>query len=352
MKKIHKGWYVLLMAIAVMLLLKWKFFPSQSGHTAARPPAGPVSVEVHVAAAADFSDHLTLSGSVLPAEAVDLQPEVAGKLLAFYVAEGGRVAAGQLIAKLNDADLQAQRLKVEAQLSHAALEAERNKNLWESRAIARQVYDESLLQQATFKADLALIDAQIAKTEIRAPFAGTIGNRNVSPGAMVSPSTVLARFYQTAQLKVETDVPAAYINSVRLNSIVGIKTANGTDATARIYSIEPGADPMARTYNIRAMLLQTGNLHPGDFVTVNIPLEAIRGAIRIPSEALVPVLKGQRVYVVRDGKASQVDVVTGNRDDSAALVLSGLKAGDSVITRGVLFVKPGVPVKISAPKPR
>lgn len=350
--KIHKGWYLLLAVAALLLLIKWKFFPAQPSGPAAKPPQGAVSVGAVVALPADYRENLRITGTVLPAEVVELQPEVAGKLISFHVAEGTPVAQGQLIAKLNDADLQAQRLKIQALLRNARLEAERNRNLWEARAIPRETYDLSLVQVETQEADLALNAAQIAKTEIRAPFDGVIGTRNVSPGAMVGTSTILAKFYQNTRLKIQAEIPAAFRSRLSLNSDLKVVSGSGDRYLARIFAVEPGADPAARTFTVRAALQQTQtSLLPGDFVTVEIALDVIPGAIRIPTEALVPVLKGQQVFLIKNGMAKPQPVQIGNRNDSNVLVLSGLSPGDSVITRGVLFVKPGAPVKAGAKKP-
>lgn len=345
--KINKGWYVLIVTLVVLFLVKWKFFPSEHSAVKQKPPKGPISVDVFVANARDFNESLKLTGSVISAETVDLMPEVSGKLIAVYVAEGSSVKKGQLLAKLNDSELQAQRLRIEALLKNAKLEAERNKNLWEGRAIPREEYDLSLLQVETQEAELAVNAAQIAKTELRAPFDGTIGNRYVSPGAMVSTSTVFAKVYQNSKLKVQVDIPSSFRSRLKVNNLVTVSNAEGATTRARIYSIEPGADPTSRTFMLRAEMSSSGNdFLPGDFVTVAIGLDKIPNAITIPTQSLIPVLKGQKVYVVKNGESTPRDIMIGNRNDSSVLVLSGLESGDSVITRGVMFVKPGSKLKI------
>lgn len=345
--KINKGWYVLIVTLIVLILVKWKFFPAEHSTVKQKPQKGPIAVDVFVAEAKDFNESLKLTGTVISAETVDLMPEVSGKLISVFVAEGSTVKKGQLLAKLNDAELQAQKLRIEALLKNAKMEAERDKNLWDGRAIPKEEYDLSLLQVETQQAELALNAAQIAKTELRAPFDGIVGNRYVSPGAMVSTSTVFAKIYQNSSLKIQFDIPSSFRSRLGVNKTITVTNSEGISNIARIYSIEPGANPTARTFMIRAeMKSVNSDFLPGDFVTVAVGLDKIPNAITIPSQALIPVLKGQKVYVVKNGESVPQDIMIGNRNDSSVLVLSGLKQGDSVVTRGVMFVKPGSKLKI------
>ena len=131
-----------------------------------------------------------------------------------------------------------------------------------------------------------------------------------------------------------------------------VVTPSGNILKAIIYSMEPSSDPAVGTVAVKAQISNPqGGVMPGDFVDVVVKKVAVNNAIRIPTACLMPVLKGNRVFVIEKGMAVPRDVVTGVRNDSSVLILSGLAKGDSLITGGLMFVKPGVPVKVMPPKP-
>jgi len=351
MKKIHKGWYIFLVALVLLVLLKWKFFPAPKQTEDNKPKTAFVRVSAMVVQPTEFSDEVSVSGTVMPAEMVVLQPEMSGKITGIFFQEGSGVSAGQLLIKLNDAEWQAQRKKLKAQLTQANTDAERNRKLFEAKAISREVLEASQVNVEALQADLELNAAQIAKTEIKAPFAGKIGNRGVSVGATVNTATQIATLYQNQSLKVKCYLPSAFRQGLKEGSELFVKLSSGSVVNARIYSIEPSSDAVAGTFETRASLKTTTEAQPGDMVTVLVRKTAPAPAMRIPAGALLPVLKGNRVFVIKEGKAEPRDVTTGTRNDSSILILSGLQAGDSLITGGLMFVKPGIAVKVSPNKP-
>jgi membrane fusion protein (multidrug efflux system) len=349
---LRNKWIYALVFIALLLFAKWKFFPGNSSHQQAKPPQGPVRVNAALVYETEFADKVRVSGTVMPAETVVLQPEVSGKVTAILFKEGAFVTKGQLLVKLNNADLLAQRRKLTAQARHAQVELERNKQLWNARAVAQDVYDAAVLQSESIAAELEINAALLDKTEIRAPFSGKIGNRNISPGAMVAPATAIATLYQTQSLKIQFFLPTGFRHGVSENSVVEVVTPSGNTLKAIIYSMEPSSDPAVGTVAVKAQISNPqGGVMPGDFVDVVVKKVAVNNAIRIPTACLMPVLKGNRVFVIEQGKAVPRDVVTGVRNDSSVLIVSGLAKGDSLITGGLMFVKPGVPVKVMPPKP-
>ena len=346
MKNNHKGWYVFLGAVLVLTLLKWKFFPSAIQTDNQKPQAQFIKVNAKVVQPTAFSDEVSVSGTLMPAEMVILQPEMSGKITKILFQEGSQVTAGQLLVKLNDAEWQALRKKLQAQLAQANLDVERNRKLFDVKAISREVLEASQVNAAALQADLELNAAQIAKTEIRAPFAGRVGNRKVSVGATVNPSIPIVTIYQNQSLKLKCFLPSVFRQGLKEGAELSVKLNTGSITQARIYSIEPSADEAAGTFETRAILKTTPEAQPGDIVTVNVRKSSPEPAVRIPAGALMPVLKGNRVFVIKEGKAEPRDVVTGTRNDTSVHILSGLLAGDSLITGGLMFVKPGVSVKV------
>lgn len=346
MKNIHKGWYVFIGIVVLLAILKWKFFPTPKQGEDNKPKFSFVKVGTMVVQPTEYSDEVSVSGTLMSAETVVLQPEMSGKITGIYFQEGAQVSAGQLLVKLNDAEWQAQRKKLKVQLAQANTDVERNLKLWEAKAIARETLEASMVNEAALQADLELNAAQIAKTEIRAPFTGKIGNRTVSVGATITSATQIATLYQNQSLKLKCHLPFAFRQGLEEGAELSVKLSSGKMVQARIYSMEPSADVTSGTFETRAVVKATSEAQPGDVVSVMVRKNAPSPAMRIPAGALLPVLKGSRVFVIKEGKAEPRDVITGSRNDSSVLILSGLEAGDSLITSGLMFVKPGVSVKV------
>ncbi len=189
--------------------------------------------------------------------------------------------------------------------------------------------------------------AQIVKTEIRAPFAGTIGLRSVSEGAFITSQTQIAVLQQTNPLKIDFYLPEQFAASLELNGLVEFTIQGGNEKqTGRIYAIEPQIDAATRSVHIRALCLNPSHtLMAGSFVELTVPLNETPDAMMVPTEAIIPILKGQKVFISRFGKALEVPVETGLRTDSEIQVLSGLNPGDTLIVSGILALKKDAPLK-------
>ena len=187
---------------------------TQKKEKAAEKPAGPrsrtVQADAFVAKTLALSEDIRVAGSLMPAEGTDIRPEISGRVVGIYFKEGSNVQKGALLAKLFDDDLQAQLKKLEVQLEINEKTVERYKALLKIQGISQQDVDLSELQVNNNKADIALVKVSITKTEIRAPYNGRIGLRNISLGAYVSPSDVIATIRQVDQLKLEFTVPEKY----------------------------------------------------------------------------------------------------------------------------------------------
>lgn len=295
-----------------------------------------------------FDNNLSLSGSIEANEQVEIRSEISGIVEGIYFQEGSNVSKGQVLFKVNDSELRAQLSQANTKENLAAENERRAKLLLQKEAISQEEYDVARAEYASAKAQTQLIKAQIAKTSVRAPFSGKIGLRSISPGTYISPSLLVAKLVNTNKLKVTFSIPEKYASQVKMNSTLTFKVA-GSDQeyTAKVYAIEPEVEIATRTLKVRALAEnKNGKLFPGTFADIELPLDIIEDAIVIPTEAIIPVQDGKKVFISNNGMAKEVKVETATRTDASILVLSGLKAGDTVLTSGVMALKEETPVKV------
>lgn len=320
--------------------------PQQAGG----PPKQPaLLVEVLLAKTKVLSSNIEVPGTLLPNESTEIRPEVSGRLVQLNVKEGSFVNQGTLLAKLNDGDLQAQMRKLEVQLKIAEQTENRQGQLLKIQGISQQEYDISLLQVHNLKADMDIIAEEIRKTEIRAPFSGKLGLKNISPGAFITSATIITTIGQVNQLKIQFNVPEKYGSLLRIGQSISFTVDGSTkDFTAGILATETTIEENTRSLAVRA-LIKNGDpvLIPGAFAKVKIVLGKNEDAIMIPNNVIVPQGRKKQVYLFKNNKSIPVDIVTGVRDSTNIQVLSGLNVGDTVITTGLLFLRPGGDVKLS-----
>ncbi len=303
-----------------------------------------VVVEVIVAGTEDVASSLEVNGSVLANEMAELRPEVSGRLTYLNLPDGAMVKEGTLLARVNDADLQAQLEQQKTQLDLANKTLKRLSDLLKVNGVNQADYDAALSQVNTIQANMKVINAQIDKTVIRAPFSGELGIRVVSPGAYVTPQTLIGSIHQTDKVKIDFTVPETFTSLVEKGNKVKIQTdgfAENLDAT--ITAIEPQINTVSRNIKVRAKLIK-GIIHPGAFVKVY--LTQIRRGIMVPSNAIIPDALSNQVVIVRNGKATFVNVETGLRNANLVELTSGVSPGDSIIVSGMLFVRPKASVKV------
>lgn len=295
-----------------------------------------------------FSDNLSLSGSIDANEQVEIRSEVSGIVESINFEEGTVVAKGQQLFKINDLELRAQLSQARTKQTLASENERRARLLLQKEAISQEEYDIASADFRSAQAQTQLIQAQIAKTSVKAPFSGKIGLRSISKGTYVTPTTVIANLVNTSQVKITFSIPEKYATQMKVNTMVSFTVAGSKEQfSAKIYAIEPGIEVATRTLKMRAMAQNpNGKLIPGTFANVALPLEKINDALLVPTEALIPVQNGKKVFVSVNGKAKEIMVETGARTDKDVLVLTGLKPGDTVLTSGVMTLKDDSPVKV------
>nr|WP_315202397.1 efflux RND transporter periplasmic adaptor subunit [uncultured Flavobacterium sp.] len=295
-----------------------------------------------------FDNNLSLSGSIEANEQVEIHSEVSGIVEGIYFNEGSMVKKGQILFKVNDIELKAQLQQAATKEGLAAENARRAKLLLEKEAISQEEYDISRADYKSAQAQTQLIRAQISKTAVKAPFSGKIGLRSISPGTYITPTILVAKLVNTGKLKITFSIPEKYASQVMSGSTIDFSVSGSAKTyTAKIYAIEPEVEVATRTLQVRAIADNIdGNLFPGTFADIKLPLAIIKDAIVVPSEAIVPVQDGKKVFIANMGKAKEVMVEATTRTDASILILSGLKAGDTLIVGGVMSLKNDAPIKV------
>lgn len=294
-------------------------------------------------------EKIMVSGTVLPNEEIALTSEIAGKIQYIYFKEGSTVTKGDVLVKMNDEELQAQLQKALNEKKLAEDNEERQRKLREKGIISQEEYDTVFTRVNSLQAEVDLIKARIEKTEITAPFDGIIGLRYVSEGAYIYPEMFIANLISIKPVKIDFAIPEKYGNIVKTgNRIIFSVEGNDQCYEAEVYAIEPKIDPKTRTLQLRALYSNAeSEILPGAFAHIELSLREFENATQIPTEALLPELGGQKVYVYKDGAALPVFVETGIRTKDNIQITKGLQPGDTLITSGILQIRPGMPVEIT-----
>lgn len=314
--------------------------------------SGGLTVEGIVVKATKFDNEIEVTGTIDANESVVLKSEISGLVTGIFFKEGSNVSKGSVLVKINDRDIQAQLQDALTKQKLSATNEYRAKQLLAKGAISQEEYDTTYADLKSLQAQSQLIRAQLAKTVVKAPFNGKVGLRNISLGTYITPTTVIANLVNINPVKVTFSVPEKYTGQVEIGKTINFVTDDSPQLnTGKIYAIEPGIAANTRALQIRALAPNpTQKLLPGAFAKINLPLKTIPNAILVPTQAIIPILKGKMVYVKKQGKATEVNVETGTRTDENIVVTSGLKAGDTVLTSGAMALKKGAPVKVKLVK--
>ncbi|MEJ7779186.1 MAG: efflux RND transporter periplasmic adaptor subunit [Daejeonella sp.] len=326
--------------------------PGARGGRAGGSPGAPVPVNGIIVRSTNFTNSLSVTGSIEANEQIEIRSEVSGIIKGLYFKEGSTVRKGQALLKINDIELQAQLSQALTREKLASETEYRAGMLLKKEAISKEEYDIALADKRALQAASQLIRAQISRTVVVAPFSGKIGLRTVSSGGYLTPSMVVASLISTDPVKVIFSVPEKYAQQMRTGAEIEFTVAGSEkNYRARVYAIEPGISVSSRTLQIAARAANpSGDLLPGSFSKVDVPLATITDALLIPSEAIVPVERGKKVFVSRNGKATEVLIETSNRTEKEVLVISGLSVGDTLLTTGIMALKPDSPVKVKIAK--
>jgi membrane fusion protein (multidrug efflux system) len=292
---------------------------------------------------------ITVSGTLKSNEETVLMPDINGRVVAINFQEGMQVEKGTLLVQLFNDDLKAQLQKLQAQLDIAEQTVRRQNELVKINGISLEEFDQAVLEVNSVKADMEVIRAQLRKTEIVAPFDGTIGLRNISIGAVVNQATPLATIRQIDRLKIEFSFPGKYLSDVKIGTKLSFTVqGNPNKFEATVIATEEGIDAGTRNLKAKAMVnAAKGVLIPGMYANIELRLKENPKALMIPTQAIIPEERYKKVIISRAGKAEFVIVEAGVRRESDIEILSGVQAGDTVVTTGILFIKPGSVLKFA-----
>jgi membrane fusion protein, multidrug efflux system len=322
---------------------------SKKKDTESRRPLALLSVEGFVVHPSLLIETIQVAGTLKPFEETVLMPEVAGRVVMVNLPEGKFVKKGTLLVKLFDGELQAQLKKAQTQLQLAEQTEKRQGELLKVSGISQFDYDQTVFQVNSIKDDIDLLKVQIGKTELVAPFDGVIGLKNISVGAQVTSSTSLVTIRNVNRLKIDFSVPEKYSRDIVPGKKV-LYTVEGDTLQydAEVMATEEGIESSTRNLKVRAVDEHpTPSLKPGAFARVVLDLNQHPDALMVPTQAIIPQARGKKIIVARNGKAVFIPVLTGIRKEATIEVLKGIKNGDTVVTTGIVFLKPNADLKFS-----
>jgi membrane fusion protein (multidrug efflux system) len=294
-------------------------------------------------------DELVYStGSIVPDEEVDLAFETSGKIVGIFFKEGTRVKKGELLAKINDKPLQAQLLKLQAQLKLTKEREFRQQQLLDRDAISQESYDQVATELQSLQADIMLIKARIAETELIAPFDGVVGLRMISEGAYASTQTKIVRLVKVSPLKIEFSIPERYSGEVAPGfPITFVIDGEPKSFKAEVYAVDPKVDIDTRTIKVRALYANSNlEIKPGRYTSVRARLSQIENTIAVPTQAIIPEMDGEKVFIYKNGKAQEAKVTLGLRTESHVQIKEGLNFGDTLLTTAILQLRHNIPVQL------
>lgn len=345
-KSVQKGAVVIIALLFVMACNKEK---KQQGGNGGGRQQGPIAVDGFVVSASSISERIEVPGTLLPFEETYIRSEVGGRIVQLNIQEGTVVSKGTLLVKLFDKDLQAQLRKLGVQLKIREKSEERSSELLKINGISQQDYDLSALDVENLRADIEATQIAISKTEIRAPYTGRMGLRNVSLGAYIAPADILTVLRQVNKLKLEFSIPEKYAKEIATGYLIRFQVDGGKDYhNAKVIATENGVDQNTRTLKVRAVVeAEHPELIPGVFAKVNLQLGKNDNALMIPTQAIIPSARNKQVIIVKGDSALYSVVETGVRDSAFVHVMSGVKSGDTVVTTGLMAIRPNSKIKVA-----
>ncbi|GBD01738.1 Efflux pump periplasmic linker BepF [bacterium HR18] len=335
--------------VAGLVYARWP----KNAEVTATPATQRLRVQAVVLQPARVADRLTVTGTVRAGEAVELHSEISGIVEALFFEEGRPVQQGALLVRLNDDELQAQLRQVEARVQLVQEQLQRQEQLLERGGVSQETVDATRSEARVLQAQADLIRAQLAKTEVRAPFSGVIGLRSISVGSYVTPNTPIALLQALDSVKIEFAVPERYAHRVQVGQRIRF-TVEGQTRTfeGRIYAVEPRIDESTRMLRVRAISQNSERLLvPGAFARIELIFQEIDQALLVPAIAVIPEMGQSKVFVYKSGQVAVRYITLGLRLEDSVQVLEGLQPQDTVMITGMQLLQPGMPVEVEVVQP-
>jgi membrane fusion protein, multidrug efflux system len=349
MKRILLSVIVLVFAIAAFIFIFGHTQVEDSTQQTTVERDNRLAVRLHQVETERFVNKIFATGTTVANEMVELRSEISGRITEIRFEEGRRTQKGDMLLKINDSELKAQLRRAEYRRNLAQIRETRTSDLLARNAVSQDEYDTVLNELNVVLADIELIQAQLEKTEIRAPFNGILGLKHVSEGSYITPATTISTLQSINPIKIDFSIPERFAAQVANGQKIVFRR-QGSDRyyEGRIFAIEPRIDATTRTLMIRAISPNPDQqILPGSFAEIDLELEAIDNALLVPSEALIPELGRYTLFVYDDGIARSRQIEIGVRTDTRVHIVEGLEPGDRVITTGIMQIRDGMPVRIS-----
>ncbi|MEO8211366.1 MAG: efflux RND transporter periplasmic adaptor subunit [bacterium] len=339
---------LILIVLAALLIVPKLLSEKNKQPTTSNTGSQETPVDAYVIRATDLENEVATVGTIIANEEVEIKSELTRKITGIYFKEGSFVPKGKVLFKLDDSDILARLRKLDLDEELNIKQEEREKQLLDKGLLTPDEYDVRSTDIQKIRADIEILEVELSKTEIAAPFSGITGFRNVSIGSLVNNSVVLTSIQDISRVKVDFSIPEKYINLFKPGQQITFAVDGyDEDFSGTVISYDPKIDESTRTIVLRASANNKGNkLFPGSFVKVKLKLDNISDAVMIPTESVIPKLKGQSVYLYQNGQSVMKDVDMGIRTDKDVQIISNLFIGDTVITTNILRLKPNGKVKI------
>lgn len=296
-----------------------------------------------------FTISIGATGELLPWEDVEIKTPVAGNVVGIYFDEGEKVSEGDMLVAIDSRTWQARRQGLQARLITAKSELERRRELFRIDGASQEDIEQSETEVSSLEAQIEELEVMIDLAQVRAPFSGSLGMRDFSPGAYLSQGETVTRLVKTDLLKLDFNIPARYATLAgKGNAVTLVSASSGDSATAKIYAIDPAVNPASRSLQIRAELNNpNGRFFPGDFVQITFEVAQLSDALLVPAESVVMELNRQVVFIAKDGVAHRCEVETGARTREKVQIVRGLKEGDIVLTTGLMEISDGDEINVT-----
>lgn len=306
---------------------------SRSGMSGVKLPVDAMVIQPQL-----LKNKIFVAGTLLANDEVELRPEVSGRVTDIFFAEGSRVKKGEVLLKINDRELRAQLKRKEYEEKEASDKEARMRRLFELNGISQEEYDKAANALGMIKAEKEIIQSQLAKMHIVAPFDGMVGLKYVSEGSYVTSNMLIATMQDVDPIKVEFSVPEKYAKQMEQGREITVWVGDyQKEYKGSVYAVEAKIDPATRTMKARARIPNPrGDLIPGSFAKVDITLEQLPNAIVIPAESIIPEMSGEKVFICVNGKVRSVSVKTGIRTETGVQIVEGLNSQDTLVVTGLL----------------
>ncbi len=310
-----------------------------------------LKAEGYLVTASDFDNTVMTTANLLANEQVELKAPISGQVLEINFKEGQSVRQGQSIIRLDDRVWRAQLIGLEAQLKTAESDYERKKSLLKFEGSSEEEVEQAFSTVEVLKSQIQQLKINISLANVTAPFSGVVGMRNFSKGAYLKEGESITFLAEAGQLKIDFKIAQEYRNSLEVGKSIKVLVEKDT-LEASIYAINPLIEEGSRTINVRAILQQpkTKIIMPGSYAQVFISTNFSNNALLIPTQAVIPEINTQTVYLYKNGKAVKQVVRIGNRNSDKVHILEGINEGDTVIITGLMQIKEGMEIILQSVK--